>query len=160
MVVSQRIVVVITVIENIVVVMIVIENIVVVYFLDFRNFGIRDVVGFDDTQVVVDKLVWSGSTLVDNEWWYTLRNWAGAGVSGRDIWIGLVTRDFTKEAHTFHKQLDFRRTERAGQIHRLCSYHIVKIGTKELGKESSSQERYSDVAGIINLFSIRDRKLT
>ncbi|GJT04704.1 hypothetical protein Tco_0839166 [Tanacetum coccineum] len=57
MVVSQRIVVVIIVIENIVVVMIVIENIVVVYFSDFENFKSRDVVGFDDTQVVVDKLV-------------------------------------------------------------------------------------------------------
>ncbi|GKB70964.1 hypothetical protein Tco_0932376 [Tanacetum coccineum] len=39
------------------VVMIVMENIAVVYFLDLGNFGIRDVVGFDDTQVVVDKLV-------------------------------------------------------------------------------------------------------
>ncbi|GKC00946.1 hypothetical protein Tco_0987082 [Tanacetum coccineum] len=51
---SQRIVVLMIVIENIVVVM---ENIAIVYFLDFGNFGIRDVVGFDDTQVVVYKLV-------------------------------------------------------------------------------------------------------
>ncbi|GJY45136.1 hypothetical protein Tco_0433349 [Tanacetum coccineum] len=57
MIVIENIVVVMIVIENIVVVMIVIENITIVYFLDFGNFGSRDVVGFDDTQVVVDKLV-------------------------------------------------------------------------------------------------------
>ncbi|GJT01143.1 hypothetical protein Tco_0822312 [Tanacetum coccineum] len=52
----ENIAVVMIAMENIAVVMIAMENIAVVYFLDLGNFERRIVVGFDDTQVVVDKL--------------------------------------------------------------------------------------------------------
>nr|GEX89133.1 retrotransposable element Tf2 [Tanacetum cinerariifolium] len=48
---SQRIVVVMIVMENIAVVMIVMENITVEYFLDLGSFGSRIVVSVDDTQI-------------------------------------------------------------------------------------------------------------
>ncbi|GKA56705.1 transposase, Ptta/En/Spm, transposase, Tnp1/En/Spm-like protein [Tanacetum coccineum] len=120
MIAMENIAVVMIAMENIAVVMIAMENIAVVYFLDLGNFERRIVVGFDDTQVVVDKLdgVIMETEAIDNQ--ANLVNYDNENEYEIED-LGYESEEYTEDAHEDDENNHSNGYAKRG-ITRLCKF--------------------------------------